>query len=150
MTVDASRSCLGLGTCVGSATRQIVDARVLLTATAPPAPPGGSMRVVRWRLPAMRSRVYCAQPAAGGTHRAMAQREACQFTGDRGSDDIGRLAAASELAMAGAQSQLRLPSDLADRPGLLLLSEPQLTADPGWEAVGPGRLDQQPAGRAVA
>src|SRR6516164_9768922 len=43
MTVDASRSCLGLGTCVGSATRQIVVARVLLTATAPPALPGGSM-----------------------------------------------------------------------------------------------------------
>ena len=43
MTVDASRSCLGLGTCVGSATRQIVDARVLLTATVPPALPGGSV-----------------------------------------------------------------------------------------------------------
>src|SRR5262249_51163217 len=47
MTVDASRSCLGLGTCVGSATRQIVDARVLLTVTAPPAlpsnMPGGSL-----------------------------------------------------------------------------------------------------------
>src|SRR6516165_8995054 len=27
MTVDASRSCLGLVTCVGSTTRQIVDAR---------------------------------------------------------------------------------------------------------------------------
>jgi hypothetical protein len=35
MTVDASRSGLGLGTCVGSTTRQIVDARVVLTATAP-------------------------------------------------------------------------------------------------------------------
>ena|SRR6516164_4711485 len=44
MTVDASRSCLGLGTCVGSATRQIVDARVLLTATAPPALPGTACR----------------------------------------------------------------------------------------------------------
>ncbi len=43
MTVDASRSCLGLGTCVGSAIRQIVDARVLLTATVPPALPGRSM-----------------------------------------------------------------------------------------------------------
>src|ERR1700737_618975 len=43
MTVDASRSCLGLGTCVGSAIRQIVDARVLLTATVPPGLPGRSM-----------------------------------------------------------------------------------------------------------
>ena len=43
MTVDASRSCLGLGTCVGSVTRQIVEARVLLTATAPPALLGRSV-----------------------------------------------------------------------------------------------------------
>src|SRR5258708_38850542 len=38
--VHTSRSCLGLATSVGSAIRQIVDARVLLTATAPPALPG--------------------------------------------------------------------------------------------------------------
>src|SRR5213075_807504 len=43
MTVDASRSCLGLGTCVGPVIQQIVDARVLLTATAPPALPGSRM-----------------------------------------------------------------------------------------------------------
>src|SRR3981081_4158700 len=43
MPVDASRSCLGRGPCVGSAIRQIVDARVLLTATVPPALPGRSM-----------------------------------------------------------------------------------------------------------
>jgi hypothetical protein len=43
MTVDASRSCLSLATCVRSATRQIVDARVLLTATVPPALPGRSV-----------------------------------------------------------------------------------------------------------
>ncbi len=40
MTVDASRSCLGLATSVGSAIRQIVVARVLLTAAVPPALPG--------------------------------------------------------------------------------------------------------------
>ena len=43
MTGDASRSCLGLATSVGSAIRQIVDARVLLTATAPPALPGSRL-----------------------------------------------------------------------------------------------------------
>src|SRR5258707_15508433 len=43
MTVDAPRSCLGLETCVGSVTRQIVFARVLLTAAAPPALPGSSV-----------------------------------------------------------------------------------------------------------
>jgi hypothetical protein len=42
MTVDASRSCLGLATSVGSAIRQIVVARVLLTAAMPPALPGSS------------------------------------------------------------------------------------------------------------
>ena len=73
MTVDASRSCLGLGTCVGSAIRQIVDARVLLTATVPPALPGRSVSYVRWRLLLwLRSCGFSAQPA-GGTLRAMAQ-----------------------------------------------------------------------------
>src|SRR5215472_11812330 len=38
----ASRSCLGLGACVGSSTRRMVVARVLLTAAAPPALRGGS------------------------------------------------------------------------------------------------------------
>src|SRR5215831_11130822 len=150
MTVDASRSCLGLVTCVGSATRQIVVARVLLTTAAPPALPGSSVASGSLAPPC---------DAITGFWRSARRRrhapgdgpdEACQLTGDRGSDDISRLAAAGELAVARAQSQLRLPGDLADRPWLLLLPQPQLAADPGWEAVGPGRLDQQPAGRAVA
>ena len=45
---------------------------------------------------------------------------------------------------------VRLPGNVADRLGLLLLSQKQLAADPRREAVTPGRLDQQPAGRAVA
>src|ERR1700756_1335702 len=100
MTVDASRSCLGLGTCVGSAIRQIVDARVLLTAIAPPALPGGSVSlgslapplaaIARLRRSARRRR----HAPSDGPH------EACQFAGDRGSDHIGRLAAAGELAIA--------------------------------------------------
>src|SRR5215469_16789971 len=145
MTVDASRSCLGLGTCVGSATRQIVDARVLLTAIAPPAVPGSSVASGSLAPPCdaitgfWRSARRRRHPPGDGPDKA------CQLTGDRGSDNIGRLAAAGELAVARAQSQLRLPGDLADRPWLLLLPQPQLAADPGWEAVGPGRLDQQPA-----
>ena len=43
MTVDASRSCLGLVTSIGPMARQIVDARVLLTAAAPPALPSSSV-----------------------------------------------------------------------------------------------------------
>ena len=73
MTADASRSCLGLATSVGSATRQIVDTRVLLTAAVPPALPGSSMSRGSLAPPWMRSRVCSDQPAAGGTRRAMAQ-----------------------------------------------------------------------------
>src|SRR6516165_8729501 len=101
MTVDASRSCLGLATCVGSATRQIVDARVLLTATAPPALPGGSMS--GGSLAPSRSDhgfIALSQPPAARVGR---WPRGSQLTGDRGSDDIGWLAAASKLAIAGAQ-----------------------------------------------
>src|SRR5215471_15879812 len=105
--------------------------------------------MVRWRLPAMRSGFW------RSAHRRRhtpgdGPDEAGQFAGDRGRDDIGRLAAAGELAIARAQPQLCLPRDLADRPGLLLLPKPQLAADPGREAVTPSGLDQQPADSAVA
>lgn len=73
MTVDASRSCLGLGTCVRRLARQIVDARVLLTAAAPPALPGNSVSAGSIAPPLVRSRVLLGQLAAGGTRRAMAQ-----------------------------------------------------------------------------
>jgi hypothetical protein len=73
MTVDASRSCLGLATSIGSEIRQIVDARVLLAAAAPPALPGSSMSNGSLAPPWMRSRVSSDQPAVGGTRRAMAQ-----------------------------------------------------------------------------
>src|ERR1700730_15123800 len=97
MTVDASRSCLGLGTCVGSAIRQIVVERVLLTATAPPALPGSSV-----------SGGSLAPPldAITGFFRSARRRrhapgdgpdETGQLTGDRGRDDGGRLAAAASL-----------------------------------------------------
>src|SRR6266446_4597142 len=112
MTVDASWSCLGLAACVGSVIRQIVLARVLLTATAPPALPGRSV-----------SDGSPAPPSAAITRffRSARRRrhapgdgpdEACQLTGDRGSDDIGRLAVAGELAITRAQPQLRFPGDL--------------------------------------
>jgi len=150
MTADASWSCLGLATSVGSTIRQIVDARVLLTTAVPPTLPGISM-----------SSGSLAPPldAITGLSRSARHRrhapgngpdEAGQLAGDRGGDDIGRLAGAGEFAIARAQSELRFPGDLADRPRLLLLAEPQLAADPGRETVAPGRLDQQPAGRTVA
>src|SRR5579863_1072586 len=150
MTVDASRSCLGLGTCVETIIRQIVDARVLLTATAPPALPGRSV-----------SDGSLAPPVDGITrflrsardHRHLASNgpdEARQLAGDRGGDDIDRLAGPGELAITRAQPHLPLPGDIADQFGLVLLPQQQLAADPGREAVAPGRLDQQPASCSVA
>src|SRR6516162_10826957 len=120
MTVDASRSCLGLETCVGSAIRQIVDARVLLTASAPPALPaspmlGGSLAPpVAAIIGLVRSLCRHRHLPGDGPH------EARQFAGDRGGDDVGRLAGAGELAIARAQPQLPLPGDVADQPGLAL------------------------------
>src|SRR6516165_2202185 len=120
MTVDASRSCLGLETCIGSAIRQIVVARVLLTATAPPALPGSSVASGSLAPPCdaitgfLRSARRRRHAPGDGPNKAR------QLPGDRGRDDIGRLAAARELAVARAQPQLRFPGDLADRPGLLL------------------------------
>src|SRR6516225_1986990 len=128
MTADASWSCLGLATSVGSTIRQIVDARILLTAAVPPALPGISM-----------SSGSLAPPLDAITR--LSRSAHCRHARDRGGDDIGRLAAAVEFAIARAQSELRFPGDLADRPRLLLLPEPQLAADPGRETVAPGRLD---------
>src|SRR6266478_5086585 len=145
MTVDASWSGLGLGTCVGSAIRQIVDARVLLTATVPPALPGSRMLGVSLAPPLavlmglLRSACrHCHLPGDGPD-------EASGFAGDRGGDDVGRLAGADEAAIARAQPQLPLPGDVADQLGLALLPQQHLPAEPGREAVAPCRLDQQPA-----
>src|SRR5882724_2600101 len=104
MTGDASRSCLGLEACVGSATRQIVVSRVLLTAAAPPALPGSSVFGGSLAPPL---------DAITGFFRSAGRRrrhapgdgpdEAGHFTGDRGRDDVGRFAAAGELAIACTQ-----------------------------------------------
>src|SRR6266404_3333945 len=158
MTVDTSRSCLGLATSVGSAIRQIVDARVLLTATAPPALPGspkwsGSLAPPlaaiigcdHWLRSLVFVQSVCRQRHLPGD----GPHEARQFAGDRSGDDVGRLAGAGEPAIARAQPQLPLPGDVSDQLGLALLPQQQLAADPGREAVAPGRLDQQPAAAAL-
>src|SRR6516165_2283735 len=108
MTVDASRSCLGLGTCVGSAIRQIVDARVLLTATAPPALPGSRM-LGGWLAPRVDTITQSLRSACRHHMASDGPDEAGQFAGDRGGDDVSRLAGAGEPAIAGTQPQLPLP-----------------------------------------
>src|ERR1041385_618703 len=104
MTVDASRSCLGLGTCVGSVTRQIVDARVLLTATAPPALPGSSVSEALLAPPVDAITSF---PQSASPHRHLPGNgpdEARQLAGDRSGDDISRLAGPREPAIARTQS----------------------------------------------
>jgi hypothetical protein len=103
MTVDASRSCLGLATSVGSAIRQIVVARVLLTAAMPPALPG-NRRLVLLTVPPLlgttrflRSACRYCDLAGDGPDKAY------QFAGDGGGDDIGGFAGAGETAIARAQ-----------------------------------------------
>src|SRR5271170_2409682 len=97
MTVDASRSCLGLATSGGSAIRRIVVARVLLTAAVPPALPVSGRRRV---LPAPPLPVitrflgsacrYC-DLAGDGPDKAG------EFAGDCGGDDIGGFAGPASL-----------------------------------------------------
>src|SRR3979409_2252603 len=109
MTVDASRSCLGLGTCVGSAIRQIVDARVLLTATVPPALPGRSMSDAALAPPFFDVITHFLRSAWRDCHLSSnCPNETRQLASDRGGDDIGRLAGAGEPAIARAQPDLTL------------------------------------------
>ena len=150
MTVDASRSCLGLGTCVGSAIRQIVDARVLLTATVSPALPGRSMSNAALAPPFLDVITHFLHSAWRDCHLpSNCPNETRQLASDRGGDDIGRLAAAGEPAIARAQPDLTLPGNVTDRFGLALLPQQQLAAESGREPVAPSRLDQQPSSCSV-
>jgi len=104
MIVDASRSCLGLGTCVGSATRQIVVARVLLTATAPPALPSGSVSEGSLAPPSNVITYYLRSGCRDRHLPGDGPDEAGELAGDRGSDNVGGLAGPGELAIASAPS----------------------------------------------
>src|ERR1700747_1953530 len=99
MTGDASRSCLGLVTSSGPMARQIVDARVLLTAAAPPALPSSSLSAGSMAPPL--DAIICLLPSVRRPPHAAGDRpdEAGQFASDRGSHDIGRLAGANQLAI---------------------------------------------------
>src|SRR5271166_2876797 len=150
MTVDASRSCLGLATSVGSAIRQIVVARVLLTAAMPPALPGSRLWEVSPAPPLPVTTRFLQSACWYCDLAGDSPDKAGEFASDCGGDDIGGFAGPGEAAIARAQPHLSLPGDVADRLRLLLLPEPQLAANSGRKAVAPRRLDQQPARRAVA
>src|SRR5260370_17930963 len=136
MTADTSRSCLGLGTCIGSAIRQIVDARVLLTATVPPALPGSRM-LGGSLAPPLAALMSLLRSACRHHLPGDGPDEARQFAGDRGGDDVGRLAGAGEPAIARAQPQLPLPGDVSDQFVLALRSQQQHAPKPRREPVTP-------------
>src|SRR6202049_1486853 len=137
MTVDASRSCLGLGTCVGSAIPRIGDARVLRTAALPPALPGLSVSDVSLAPPLDAITRYLRSACRRHHLPGDGPNEAGQLACDRGGDDIGRLAGPGEPSIARAQPNLPLPGDVADRLRLVLLPQQQLAAEPSGKTVAP-------------
>src|SRR5258708_13234720 len=138
MTVDGAGRCVGLGSWVGLAIRQIVDARVLLTATVPPALPGRSMSDAALAPPFLDVITHFLRSAWRDCHLSSnCPNETRQLASDRGGDDIGRLAGAGEPAIARAQPDLTLPGDVTDRvwPGLPALPAP--AGQPGPETGAP-------------
>src|SRR5436305_804418 len=62
----------------------------------------------------------------------------------------GFLPAATEAAITGAQSHLRLPGDIKDCFRQPLEAYPEGLADPGGVAIGPSSLDQRSPGASIA
>jgi hypothetical protein len=115
MTVDASRSCLGLGTWVGSAIRQMVDARALPTAAMPPALPARSASDGSLAPPLLVTTRFLQSTCRYCDLAGDSPDKAGQFAGDRRSNNIGGLAASGEAAIARAQPHLPFPGDVADQ-----------------------------------
>src|SRR5712672_3169411 len=100
--------------------RQIVDARVLLTATVPPTLPGSRMLGGSLAPPLAALMVFSDQPV-GTSPAGRWPRRSPTVAGDRGGDDVGRLAGAGEPAIARAQPQLPLTGDVSEQLGLGVL-----------------------------
>src|SRR6516162_8616325 len=135
MTVHASRGSIGLATSGRPPARRIVAARAPLTAGVPPALPSRSISAGSLAPPfdaimqfSGSARRYRHLPSDG-------PYKARQLAGDRGSDDIGRLAGAGESAIAGTEPGLLFPGDLANCRWQLLLPEQQLATDACREAI---------------
>jgi hypothetical protein len=59
-------------------------------------------------------------------------------------DELGLFARGAEAAIAGAQTDLRLPRDVPHGLGQPFEPRSQCLADPRGIAIGPRRLDQRP------
>ncbi len=102
----------------------------------------------------LRSRVC----AAGERGRSLRGRylpsdrpqESRHLAGDRGHNDGRLLARGAEATIAGAQTDLRFPGDVAHRLGQPFEPRSQGLADPCRITIGPGRLDERPPRAPVA
>jgi hypothetical protein len=103
---------------------------------------------------ALRSRVC----AAGERGRSLRGRdlpsdrpqESGHLAGNRSHDDGRLLAHGAEAAIASAQTDLRLPGDVAHRLRQPFEPRPQGLADPCGITIGPRPLDQRPTSAPVA
>jgi hypothetical protein len=86
----------------------------------------------------------------GWTIRAIAQMKPTNLTRDRDGHDHLGLARRRQPAVPVAQAQLRPPGDVADCLRQTFDSIERLAADPSLHAIGPGALDQHPAGMGIA
>src|SRR5277367_5519533 len=131
--------------------RLVVDTRVFLAVTAPPALLSfGWMYYWRWTsLP--ESDVDLSASSGGDLHEfGDRPHKPRQLAGDRGRDDGRRLSRPGEFTISPTQSFLRLPCGVADRLGQALLPQQLLPADARREPITPGSLDQHSARRAVS
>jgi len=73
-----------------------------------------------------------------------------ELAGDGGDGNIGVFATRDETAESLAETHLGLPGDVLDGLGEFFETLLEKLGDLGWEAVGPGALDEGAAGMAVA
>jgi hypothetical protein len=71
--------------------------------------------------------------------------EAAQLAGDRGVHLVALLAHRRQVAESGAQPQLRLPGNVADFLGQVLLALEEMATDRGWIVVRPRRFTEHAA-----
>jgi hypothetical protein len=85
----------------------------------------------------------------GATWRPIAHRKAA-ISRDGGDDNRQLFAGIAQPAIPGAQADLPFPGNVANDFGQPFEPGPEGLADPGGVTVGPGCLDQHPAGAAIA
>ena len=130
--------------------RLVVDPRVLLAVTMPPALPNFGCVLAPRDLRGFAFSINLGASRAGGLCLVSdCPDETRQFARDRGGHHRRRLPRAGKLAIAAAQPFLGFPRRVADWTGQALLSQQLLSADPSRKPIAPGGLDQHPPRRTI-